>query len=76
MLKTVTLELKNVPACCCEELMSNLSTALLTCASQPNKPFQHQVECQINNGRFKYKFEVDDTSDVEKADQQCFDLGL
>jgi hypothetical protein len=42
-----------------------------------NKPFQHlHVDCLINSGPFGYKFKVDDTSDVEKADQHCFDLGL
>jgi hypothetical protein len=30
----------------------------------------------INIGSFEYKFKVDDTPDVEKAEQHFFDLGL
>jgi hypothetical protein len=33
-------------------------------------PLQHLcVECLINSGSFGYKFKVDDTPDVEKADK-------
>jgi hypothetical protein len=42
-----------------------------------NKPFQHlHVECLINSGPFGYKLKVDDTPDVEKAEQHCLYLGL
>jgi hypothetical protein len=38
------------------------------------KPLQHlHVGCLINSGSFGYEFKVDDTPDVEKADQHCFD---
>jgi hypothetical protein len=53
LLKTVTLEVKNVPACCCgEESMSSLSTTLLA-PHGISKPFQHlHKECLINSGSF------------------------
>jgi hypothetical protein len=42
-----------------------------------NKPLQTlHMECLINSGPFGHRFEVDDTTDVEEADQHCFDLGL
>jgi hypothetical protein len=42
-----------------------------------NKHFQHlHVECMNNSGSLGYKFKVDDTSNVEKADQHYFDLRL
>jgi hypothetical protein len=42
-----------------------------------NKRFHHlDVECLINSAPFRHKFKVDDTPDVEKADQHCSDLGL
>jgi hypothetical protein len=34
------------------------------------------VEYLINSGPFGYEFKVDDTPDVEKADQHGFDVGL
>jgi hypothetical protein len=38
---------------------------------------QHlHVECVINSGHFGYRFKVDDTADVEKADQHYLDFGL
>jgi hypothetical protein len=33
-------------------------------------------ETKKKKGPFGYKFKVDDTPDVEKADQHYFDLGL
>jgi hypothetical protein len=55
--------------------MSDLSTTLAPHSN--NKPFQHlHAECLINSGPFGHKFEVDDTPDVEKADQHCFDIAL
>jgi hypothetical protein len=42
-----------------------------------SKPFQHlRVECLINSVPFWYRFKVDDTTDVAKADQHYFDLEL
>jgi hypothetical protein len=78
LLKTATLKAKNVLAHCHgEESMRDLFTTLLTCTHGINKPFQHiHIECVINSGSFGYKFEVDDTPDVKKADQRYFDLGL
>jgi hypothetical protein len=39
--------------------------------------FQHlHVECVINSGPFGYRFKLDDTPNVKKADQHCFNLGL
>jgi hypothetical protein len=37
---------------------------------------QLYAERLINCGHLGYKFNVDDTPDVEKADQRCFDLAL
>jgi hypothetical protein len=65
---------KNVLVLCHdEESMSDLS--LLTPHGM-NKPFQHHVACLINSGLFGHEFKMDDTPDVEKADQLFFDLGL
>jgi hypothetical protein len=77
LLKTVTLEAKNVPAHSRgEESMSDFFTTLLT-PHGINKPFQHMhIECLINSSPSGYKFKVDDNPDVKKADQHCFDLGL
>jgi hypothetical protein len=76
LLKTATLEAMNVLVRCCgEESMSNLhsSPRLHLTASIS---LQDHVECLINSGPFKYKFKVDDIPDIEKADKNCFDLGL
>jgi hypothetical protein len=78
LLKTVTLEAKNTPAHCRgEESMSDLSQLSSLAPHGINKPFLHlHVECLINSGSFGYKFKVDDTSDVKKANQHCLDLEL
>jgi hypothetical protein len=60
-----------------EESTSDLSTPILAYPSSTNTPFQHlHVECLINSGQFGHKLKIDVTSDVEKADQHCFHLGL
>jgi hypothetical protein len=78
VLKSATLKVKNVPACChCEESMSDLSTTLSLVPHSINKPFQHlHIERLINSGPFGCKFKVDYTPDVEREAQHCFDLGL
>jgi hypothetical protein len=68
---------EEVPARCRgEESMSNLSTTPTLAPRGINKPFQHlHVEYLINSGPFGYKFKENNTPDVEKAAQHCFDLG-
>jgi hypothetical protein len=79
LLKIATHEAKNMLAYCHgEKLMSDHSPQLSSLFPHGiSKPFQHlHIECLINSGPFRYKFEVDYAPDVEKADQNCFDLGL
>jgi hypothetical protein len=64
-----------MPTHCGEESMSDFSTKIFVCTSWHQEAFS--TPCRmINGGSFRYKFKVDDTLDVKKADQFCFDLGL
>jgi hypothetical protein len=57
--------------------MSDIATVLLACASRHQYAFSNlHLGYLINSGPFGYKFKVDDTPDVKKGDQHCFDLGL
>jgi hypothetical protein len=62
---------------CGEESMAITLQLSLLVPYGMNKAFQHlHVECLINGDPLGYQFKMDDTPDVEKVDQHCFELGL
>jgi hypothetical protein len=76
LLKTATLEAKNMPARCRDqESMSNFSTTLSACTSRHRQAFSAPPRrISDNQWHFEHKFKVDDAHYVEKTDQYYFYL--